>query len=414
MATPSRIRTPLVQRWHRFRQQVLPVVCFLVCAAITLWLWERQARSGNAVGSLDAPRIEVRSGAPGMIVSRSPLPSEPGAPLDSGEPTRFWTVFDPIQEGDVIARLDDNLLTASLLTLRADLGRLRKELDAAEVGYNFDMAQYESDNANRGANVQQDRVRAMLELQQHRLDRLERVAQNTLDELEVKRLQTRLDYLQRAGLSPMAVDDAKAQLDIATKRLANNKEVLAEVIKQEATAEQLVAYYGQKAKNLPTFEVSPLEKLLAPLQEAITVQQLEIEKLQLQIEGLAIRAPISGTIAAVHSIPGQVVQPGDPIVTIASGQADYIVSYVRQAQRIRPFVDMKVTVKSRQPGSQPLPATVVDVGAQFELIPQPHLADPMIIEYGLPIRISRPPGLEARPGELLEINFGPSRGQEPG
>ena len=43
MAHTSRIPTPLRQHWNRFRLGALPVLSFLLCIVVTLWLWQRQA-----------------------------------------------------------------------------------------------------------------------------------------------------------------------------------------------------------------------------------------------------------------------------------------------------------------------------------------------------------------------------------
>ena len=131
MAGLPRIHTPLVQRWHRFRQQVLPVVCFVVGAFFTMWLWERQARTGNVVGQVYAVRVDVTATGTGILASKSPTPDDP----DGGQ--AGWELLDPVQEGDVIARLDDRLVRAELNTANAEMVRLRREVEATKTSLEY-------------------------------------------------------------------------------------------------------------------------------------------------------------------------------------------------------------------------------------------------------------------------------------
>ena len=55
--------------------------------------------------------------------------------------------------------------------------------------------------------------------------------------------------------------------------------------------------------------------------------------------------------------------------------------------------------------SIPLSATVIKVGPQFEAAPTELLQDPRRPEWVLPIRVSFPAALNARPGELVDLMF---------
>ena len=79
MAGPSCIRTPLAQRWHRFRRRVLPAACFGAGVLLTLFLWERQAKLDSQPRASAASRAEDASHAESLLVSRSPVPPTAGA-----------------------------------------------------------------------------------------------------------------------------------------------------------------------------------------------------------------------------------------------------------------------------------------------------------------------------------------------
>jgi hypothetical protein len=112
-------------------------------------------------------------------------------------------------------------------------------------------------------------------------------------------------------------------------------------------------------------------------------------------------------VAAIYRYPGQHVRVGEPILTIAAIGSQYIVSYVREEQRIRPAVGMEVTVQGRAIPRQSVLSRVERIGPQVEPIPPHQLRDPKILEWGLPVRITMPTGLTLHPGELVDVAYMP-------
>src|SRR5208283_3001823 len=109
-----------------------------------------------------------------------------------------------------------------------------------------------------------------------------------------------------------------------------------------------------------------------------------------QIGLLTIRSPIRGMIIAINHWPQTAVRAGDPVLTIASDDRRYIVSYVRQEQHVNPKIGMDVDVRKRAAISPTVRSAVECVGPQIEQIPI-HLArDPKFPEWGVPVRITLP------------------------
>ena len=396
----------MVQRWHRFRQQVLPVVCFIMCGILTLWLWERQARMGNVVGHIYAMRVDVTATGTGVLASKTPTPGEPNAEKPD------WELLDPVKRGDVIARLDDRLLRAEMNTASAEMVRLRRDLEATQKDLEYGQAAAKFDQL---VTKQQEYVRRLMSYEGLRLDCVDRRTLIEEDNLEQARLETLIGQmraghmaLQKDGVSPYQYEltDLEQQQNVIGGRLAERQAALKVAEEQRDLAGKLVSKFSEAP-------IPPLvNELLTPLDQAITVQEARIDAFEAQIKSLVILAPISGRIAAIHSHPGQAVQTGAPVVTIASNRpGEYIVSYVRQAQRLHPTEGMKVQLRTRGPGSQSLESEVEYVGPQFEEVPPVHLSDPAIQEWGLPVRIRLPAELRARPGEEIDIVFPPRQQQ---
>jgi multidrug resistance efflux pump len=134
-----------------------------------------------------------------------------------------------------------------------------------------------------------------------------------------------------------------------------------------------------------------------------------MKELELQLQLLVIRAPISGTIAAIYCWPGTNLRAGDPIVTIAAEEGEAIVGYIREDQNFRPTPGMEVEVRARTGSQPPLIARVDRVGSQFEAGPLQFQRDPQRTEWVLPVWIKLPQDrlrmLGVRPGEPVDLQF---------
>ena len=143
---------------------------------------------------------------------------------------------------------------------------------------------------------------------------------------------------------------------------------------------------------------------LQPLKEALSVQDRKIQALTKRIAGNEVKAPISGMITKIHHPAGTYVPSGEPIVTIASDQSQWIVAYLDQfsSQTIRPGDDVDVIVRDRRVRGS---AKVIRLGSQYQPLPV-HLRDvPENLELGLPLQVSVPKELGLLPGEIVELVF---------
>jgi multidrug resistance efflux pump len=192
--------------------------------------------------------------------------------------------------------------------------------------------------------------------------------------------------------------EIRGQTQVVRRRLEENRRSLAEADRQRK----------EEAKRLadrPTPLPEKLDQLLAPVRSELGIQESRIQELMLQLESLEVRAPVAGTICEIHSWPGQAVQAGDPIVTIADNVGRFVVSYVRPSQQISAAAGMPVAMRPRRQGAKTIPTAVLRVGPQFQAVPAGHLHDPQIPEWGLPVMIELPGELGLKPGEIVDVLF---------
>ncbi len=405
MKPGERIPTPLKHRWRRFRYGALPGLCFIACVVLTLWLWQDQGRLPNAVGEVEAFSVPITAGIDGIIEPRIPRDL---ANLPARGAKTWWTPFEPVEKDEVIARLESAPTEAELTVLRTDLIRVGKEVDAAAEQLKLNML-----NLNDPVNVSRAELDYVVDVERLRLEVVDRTTEIAVDKITYDRLKRKVGYLEGLAEKGVTVEmelvDVEFLRDEIDQRIEANKAALVEVRDQWRRADQRYQELPQRL-SADGAEIIDIVKILAPLRAEIDTQGARIAALRLQIELLNIKAPFAGTISEVYLYPGQHVRAGDPIVTLAMAEGDgaqYIVSYLRQSQRLLPKKGSPVQLRIRMPGARAVAAKVTEVGPQFELIPLRQLTDPARPEFGLPVRILLPEKMKSmvHPGELVDVRF---------
>jgi multidrug resistance efflux pump len=148
-----------------------------------------------------------------------------------------------------------------------------------------------------------------------------------------------------------------------------------------------------------------------PIQAALAVEEAKLKEIEAAQGPRPLYSPIDGMVSFVNRQSGESVTAGTPVVTISAMQAEQIIAFVRQPLVFQPKQGMTVHVRSRTPRRETGEAKVIQVGAQMEPYDTAMLPVPgtRTTEWGLPVQISMPMGLNIFPGELVDIIFEKSR-----
>ncbi len=379
MTIAAKIRIPIARRFQLFRSRGLPLVLFLVCVAGSLALWKRHGRSPNTVGSVDAVRVDVISTGAGVLTT---------------PPKGDWQTFDFVDAGMVVATIDASHAQARLTTLAVDREALKDEIGATRERLAFDKVSLLQED-------EREAVRLSWQAETLRLQVMDRAAQIAVDRIELQRLDLEVQSTEllvgASAASRIQYDRARLERERTQARICAAETALAEATAQRAVA---VARLDQRSNLIPV-EVA---KLLQPLRTAVTAQEARMREIEIEVTQLAIGAPVSGTIMAIHRRPGQAVVPGEPIVTIATHTARHVTVYVRESQGVTPSVGMRAAATSRNKQTK-FETIVNEVGPQVELVPIRHRTDPTRPEWGIPVRCAIPESITLRPGELIDITL---------
>jgi multidrug resistance efflux pump len=392
----QKIPVPWPQRWRGIRLRVLPIVVFGLAATATMVLWNRQFTITQAIGEVYARRIDLAVQYDGVL-------------LDA--PYRNWRLYDRVTAGEVLARLDDATTLALIDTVRQELAKAKGELMAAEE-------EFRTTQDDREFERMAEARRLAMDVEGRFLAVVERRALLAADEMELMRQQERLAVASRRSddnrllMAQLDVLEIQRLRDVAAERIKGHKEYIAQAEAELRPARQRLTEQNPLIK-------ADIDRVLNPLRAAIAYEEARIRELELQRQALEIRTPISGyivrttaenTAAAAQSIaaaPGHQVRAGTVLFTVAADEPEYIVSYVRPTQRLRPEVDMRVAIRPRNT-NQVAYTRIETVGPQVELVPAHQLRDQKLMEWGLPVRIAVPPALNLQPGEIVDLKFFPA------
>jgi membrane fusion protein (multidrug efflux system) len=374
-APDSTIPTPRRQRLTDFRRRTLPVVVWCAAALVCAVALVQRGRRLECVGIAEARQHELSVAVAG-VVDRIEV-----------------ALLDRIDAGDVVARLDEGMLRARVETSRARLHQLAAQLDAAR-------------HASRAgeANLTGELLRVQLDEDRRRLDASALRGQIEADGIEVERLSLEAERQRRlfedGVIGTADYDDARLRHESATRRLQENRTLLAEAEREQQAAEDRRARYERELPDI--FAADPV---LGPLREAIVVEGHVLDEIELQRAATQLRSPVDGQVTRILCRPGQAVVPGQAIVTVVEMVPREIVAWLVEAdaRQVRPGARVRLTTR-HAPGRS-AESVVLRGGGAVQPLPDRLWRDPRVADYGRAVVIAAVPALAVEPGERVGVSF---------
>ena len=373
------IETPFDQKVADFKRRYLPLIVWSVAAVACLWMLGGRAGRFELIGLARSVQYEVSASTVGQIDSL------------------LVDLYDEVQAGDLVAKLDDDEIAARIERSRATIRQLAAELEAARAtglaSKQLDQAGW-TDDLRRFKTDEEDRRLAVLEL---------RVGIES-DEIERERLALELqraDPLLEAGLiGEQQHDNIRLQYDALAKMVDESRILLAQTESELRTAQLRREQFEQSLPELPDEE-----PVLSPLREAIEAETHRLAEIQARRRATELRSPITGQVSSILCRNGQTVVPGEPILTIADGQVTEILAYLSERDGEMAQANTPVLVASLNRPESVAESIVVRSGPDIELLPERLWRDSQTPEYGRAVIIAAVPGLELTPGELLSVKL---------
>jgi hypothetical protein len=298
-----------------------------------------------------------------------------------------------------------------LNTASARIQQLKAQLAAAEN-------QLSVEAANRETDWTASQRRFIVDAENARLRVLEIKTQIATDMITLADLGVEIEIVEslvdKNAVSPYELEKVQVQYNALSKKVQENQNLLKEAADNLIEADKRRDEY--LARNL---QHPALDTALEVIRQAIKVQENVVAELQAKQEPLILKAPFDGVVVHLHSRPneilsyragenvlrrpGEVVVAGQAILVIAEAKTSEIIAYAGDRMLGQVKEEMAVElVKSSEP-ARIARSRIVSVGPGLELMPERLWRNPTVPQWGRPVLIGIPAGMELLPGELVGI-----------
>jgi len=240
-----------------------------------------------------------------------------------------------------------------------------------------------------------------------------------LEDLAMEAKVTR-NLVEQKAIATIEHEKAQVQYKALAKKIDENEKLLDQA---NSDLQQTQQRRDEYAKSLP-FNPS-VDDALEVIRKQIAVQERLMKGLLAQIaalearESLEIKAPIDGVVIPIQrqtnevlllrpgekimGQPGEVVTAGDPILAIAEAMPNEIVAYIGEGLLGQVEEEMPVEIIKERDPPQIARSQITEIGPTMELMPERMWLNPNIPQWGRPVLIEIPEGLELIPGEMIGI-----------
>jgi len=304
-------------------------------------------------------------------------------------------LFEQVNQGQILAMLDGELMQAQLATASSAIQRLMAQLVPTQE-------QLLSDAANEQINWTADKRRFSVDVENARLRILELKTQLQTDRITLEDLAVEVkitqDLLEKHAITPYELQKAQVVYNVLAKKIEENEHLLEEAEQQLKETQQRRNDFALRAPEHPS-----VDGALESIRKEINVQERRIEELLVECKALVLKSPFDGMVSQIQGRLGEAVLPGEPILTIAQIEPREVVVYASESQLGR--VQKGMAVKLMKSGNPPQIAgsQVVALGPVMEMLPEQLWRTPNVPQWGRPILIKIPPAMKLVPGELVAV-----------
>ncbi len=373
------------------RLHIVPVFVWLVALGAVIMLFRSRTQRFETVGLVEGEERRIAATVTGRIKA---------VPVH---------LFDKVNEGDVVAVVDTILnpetlrieLEARKEVLLATIQQLQAEIIATRDRLMTEEAERQNDLERLSRRYATDVEAAKLRV-------VELKATIAPDKIRLKELDLNMKILN-ASLNQVQ-NQEKVTLHYESERLKTQAEALAKEIEEnQRLLEQAEENLQQANERLQVIlkkqPINPsIELALQPIREEINVQEQAILELMRNRPALEITSPFKGIVSRIRRRVGEAILPRDPILNIVESEPRVIIAYVREPGISQVKENMKVKVLKRSYPMQQANSYVAYMGPGLEELPPQLWANTTTPQWGRPVLIPIPAGMDLIPGETVGIS----------
>jgi membrane fusion protein (multidrug efflux system) len=311
--------------------------------------------------------------------------------------------------GDVLASIDRRDYEVALARAQAAVAAPEAAVAAAEAGVPVTSATSQSQlttaQAGRGnaaagivvAERQIEAARAKLEASQARVREAESKLTKATQDVQRLRPLAEKDEVSRQHFDAVLAAQQAAQAAVDSARAAA-AEVETGVAVSESRLVQARGELTQAGSAVQAAQTAPQQVAITRARLAAARAQLvraeaAVEQAELNLEYATVRAPSAGVVSRKAIRPGQIVQPGQPLMALVPLQDIWVTANFKETQldtmRVGQRVDIEVDAYGGRTYQGRVDSIAPATGARFSLLPPENASGNFVkVVQRVPVRIA--------------------------
>jgi len=362
----------------RFRLAI-PVLAVLL-VGIGIWLWLTRGQESTDDAQIEAHVVQIAARVGGTVEAvpvKDNQKVEAGATLVQIDPRDF-----EIAVQKAAAQLADAEASAKAAQSNVTVTATGATSNVASAMGGVSQSKAASEEAERGIEA----ARGQLEAAKSTVRQAEANSNKATRDVErLKGLLAKDEVSQQQFDSAVATAEAqRAAVDAAKGGVAAAEAGLRAAqsrLMQANVAEEQAQAALRSAQTAPQ-QISVIKARAAAAEAHAQQLRAELAQAQLNLQYATVKAPVKGMVSRKTAEPGQIVQPGQPLMALIPLEEIWVVANFKetQLQNMRP--GQRATVKVDAIGGREFKGTVDSIagatGARFPLLPPDLSATPTV------------------------------------
>jgi membrane fusion protein (multidrug efflux system) len=380
-------------------------VLLLAIIGVGVWLWMTQGRESTDDAQVDAHVIPMSSRVGGTVVK---------VPVEDNQVVEAGTVLVEIDPRDYQVAVDKARAELADAEAAAITAQSNVPITSTTATSNVGQAQSSVEQARSAADASAREVevsKARLVASQARLREGEAAATRTARDVERLRGLLAKDEVsqQQFDAAVAAADNQKAAVDSARSQVAEAQAgipVAESRLAQAKAAEQRARAEWQTAQSGPE-QVASTRAHAASAEAHVQQVKAAVAQAELNMEYTTVKAPAKGIVSRKSVEPGQLVQPGQPLMALIPLDNIWVTANFKETQLTNMKPGQRATVTVDAYGGREFTGHVDSIaaatGARFSLLPPENATGNYVkVVQRVPVKIVLDGGQDAehllRPG----------------
>jgi membrane fusion protein (multidrug efflux system) len=382
--------------------KAIVAILLLAVIGVGVWWWITQGRESTDDAQVDAHVIPMASRVGGTALK---VPVEDNQVVEAGtvlveiDPRDYQVAVDKaraeLADAEAAAITAQSNVPITSTTATSSVGAAQSSLEQARGG---------TEAAAREVDVS----RARLVAAQARLREAEANSARTARDVERLRGLLAKDEVsqQQFDAAVSAADAAKAAADTVRAQITEAEAGIrmAESRQMQATAGEQQARSALQGTQTAPEQVTAMRARASSAQARVEQAKATLAQAELNLAYTVVKSPVKGIVSKKNVNPGQVLQPGQPVMALVQIDDLWITANFKETQLEKMRPGQRVTVDVDATGGKDLTGHVDSIaaatGARFSLLPPENATGNFVkVVQRVPVKIVLEPGQD--PEHLL-------------